>query len=107
MYVEGGGAIEGRERIGRGVGREGGRRGGKGRGRGYIGRGVGMGGDVEEEGEWYREWKRGRERVGRGVGREGGRRGWRVGKKWKENRVFLFVTLGRAGAYSCPITYRS
>ena len=74
MYVEGGGAIEGRERIGRGEGREGGRRGCK--GRGYIGRG-----DVEEEGEWYREWKRGRERVGRGVGREGGRRGWRGGKK--------------------------
>ena len=57
--VRRGGALEGRERIGRGVGREGGRRGGK--GRGYIGRGVGMGGDVEEEGEWYRS--------GRGGGR--------------------------------------
>ena len=91
------GALEGRERIGRGVGREGGRRGGKGRGRGYIGRGVGMGGDVEEEGEWYRS--------GRGVGKEGGRRGWRGGEK--RGRSFLFVTLGRAGAYSYPLTYRS
>ena len=62
MYVEGG-ALEGRERIGRGVGREGGRRGGRGRGRGYIGRVVGMGGDGEEEGEWY---------VGSGRGGGGG-----------------------------------
>ena len=61
MNVEGAGALEGRERIGRGVGREGGRRGGRGRGRG-IGRGVGMGGDGEEEGEWYV-----------GSGRRGGR----------------------------------
>ena len=50
MYVEGG-ALEGREKIGRGVGREGGRKGG--RGRGYIGRVVWMGGNGEEEGEWY------------------------------------------------------
>ena len=59
MYVEGApGALEGREKIGRGVGREGRRRGG----RGYIGRVVGMGGDGEEEGEWYV-----------GSGRRGGR----------------------------------
>ena len=41
MYVEGAGALEGRERIGRG---------------------VGTGGDGEEEGEWYV-----------GIGRRGGR----------------------------------